>query len=368
MKKKLFKIFLLLLIASISLFSLPGCNEESNQSRDKKFDNITEQNVSHYIADQIYEASIFSVEESVLLLNESIIELCKPQTKIRLMDDLLLAQKRWKEAIVLWRESRSYQISPIKSLYVYRQIDQLPINTTVIDAVLKEPSLHPGKEERTIFGFGSIEYLLFADNNSQMALSRFKEKHNCLLLKEMAIDLTENIIKIKKYWNQAPDGAKHQFKEVTGKFYLDQKEVTTNIVAQMLNSLEMIVWHKIGLPANFFRGDPDFKKLDAWRSQYSLNNIKAIFLGVDKVYGDINTMGLYHLIYAKDKNLANRISDHFDHINSLLDKLTLPIEMNYDNPPDELEAVFHELQELQNDLTEMAKVLELKLVFEEDGD
>ena len=368
MKKKLFKIFLLLLIASISLFSLPGCNEENDQVRDKKFDNVTEQNVSHYIADHIYEPSIFAVEESVLLLNESIIEFCKPQTKDHLMDALLLAQKRWKESIVLWRESRSYQISPIKSLYVYRQIDQLPINTTVIDAVLKDPSLHPGEEERTIFGFGSIEYLLFADNNSQMALSRFEEKSNCLLLKEMVIDLTENIIKIKKYWNQDPDGAKHQFKEVTGKFYLDQKEVTTNIVAQMLNSLEMIVWHKIGLPANFFRGDPDFKKLDAWRSQYSLNNIKAIFLGVDKVYGDINTMGLYHLIYVKDKNLANRISDHFDHINSLFNKLTLPIEKNYDNPPDEFEAIFHELQELQNDLTEMAKLLDLKLVFEEDGD
>ncbi len=356
-----------LLSTTIFCTFIVACDQEKQQSK-SQFKDVTEQQVAHYIADNIYQPSVFAVNESVLLLNESIIELCHPQTKESLMDSLLQAQIYWKESIALWRESRAYQISPIKSLYVYQQVDQLPVNTIIIDAVLKDASVHPGEKERSIYGYASLEYLLFADNDAKAALTQLKDKQTCQFLKNTAVDLAKNIKKIKKYWLTEPDGAKQQFKEAKGKFYLDQKEVTTNIVAQMLNSIEVVVWHKMGLPSNFFRGNPELTKLDAWRSQSSLSNIKAVISGVDKIYGDIETMGIYHLIDAKDKKLANSIRSHFDHINLLLDKLTLPIEEGFNDPPDEFEEIFHELQELQNELTEMAKELELKLVFEEDGD
>lgn len=356
-----------LLTAAFFCTFLVACEPEKSQAK-SQFKDITEQAVTHYIADYIYEPSIIAVQDNALILNNEIIELCRAGNDKDRMKYFLLSREQWKKAILSWRESRAYQIAPIKSLFVYRQVDQLPMNTIIVDAVLKKPTLHPGNEERSIYGYATIEYLLFFNGDENEAFQKLKDENVCHFLENTAHDLSKNISKIKKYWLELPDGAKAQFTEVKGKFYLDQKEVTTNVVAQMLNSLEMLIWNKIGLPANFFRGEPDPKKLDAWRSQYSLNNIKAIINGIEKVYGDTNSLGIYHLIYAKDKSLANSIKEHFEHINHLLDELTSPIEVNLNNPPDEFEEVFHELQEVQNEITDMAKILELKLVFEEDGD
>ena len=301
------------------------------------------------------------VAEKAEILQKNAQILCENKNK----KSLEKAQNSWKAAYFSWRAASPYLVGPADELKLDYKLGGWKSNDTIMEAVTSSNEYDYLRDNIEMRGYAAAEYILFVPQDATAVTTTERCSHLIDVTEEIA-DLTK---KAKEKWD-------NNFKEgfITagnGLPYMVPGDALSLVVAEILNTTEVLLRDRIGLPSNFFNGEAHPELLEAWHSKSSLNAIKAAFNGLKtSLNGDANA-SITQLIATRDglthkKNpaLAKNIEKHLEKIQKILNNLSNEgpnLHSAIANDPATLKKLYKQLQKLQENLEQTVLALELDI-------
>lgn len=280
--------------------------------------------------------------------------------------DLDAARQAWREAYRAWREAVPFLYGPAKRLEVRRHLETWPVNEPVLDASATTPDVSADPNDRTIRGYGAVEYLLFTAGDATEASAPLR----CAYLRELTGEIaTRRTGQVRAAWAEA---FRSEFVSAgDGEPFLTEAEALSLAYAQLLNVTEDVLRDRIGVASGFFVEPPRPEYLAAWRSGETVPAFQTTLAGLREALEADGEASLTRLVAtrdgvveAKDPQLAQAIGQQLDRITATLDRLAAETPDLHGTIQEEhqvLRPLYQRLQSLQEQLVEASLVLELDI-------
>lgn len=284
--------------------------------------------------------------------------------------DFLQAQQAWahlQPMLIgpLAEGNRTWQVQfwPDKKNLVGRQVDQLVNAQPPIDAA------NLAKASVVVQGLSAYEYILF-DARLDLADPRQKARY-CPLLEaigEHQKSLAETVL---DQWNK-DQGMLWQMSHFPNPRYADAHEAIADLLRAQVTALDTLK-KKLGTPmGRMNKGIAQPMQADAWRSQASLQNVRASLSAAQAVWAGADDRGLRSLLSRDQQPLAERIDSAFAATKDWLINNQQPLAELLTNAErrQHLETLYDRLNTLHRlQEGELAKALAIPLGFNaNDGD
>ncbi len=291
------------------LFVILGCTkkEKNNDGYDQTIllKNISDNFISKGISDFKIKATTLNGAVKNYLVSKSDL-------------DLQTAQSKWKSVIDVWRICELFNIGEIKTSFLYNRIDSWNADTADINFIIKNSStisksLIELKPSNNV-GIYALEYLLF--ENSLEKGKGFYE-----YLEALANDLEDQSEKLNSLWETT---YKTNFTNSKG---LSLSASVSAILNYQPIICEEILRDKISIPLGYYNYiDFDVKKLEAWRSRYSLEIISGTFYALKNLYYGADGEGFDdYLLFIGNKAVNKKAALYFDETEGILKDIKGPL-------------------------------------------
>jgi uncharacterized protein len=294
----------------ISLSSLSQA--EPSEADWKAFNNAT---VNHFII-PAYQ----SLSSSAQALNKSTQTLCQLPTTDALkysqeqfhltMDDWQSIQNIAFGPIEFSMRSHSLQFWPDKKNHIGKQLGVLLHSNN--PELLRDNAFQ--KASISVKGLPAIERLLF----SKTALEDLKENDfQCQVLTTISQNVQNISIALHNEWQEHMRSQFADAKQLDG-YFEDDIDAATAILKTIIEPLEVIRDLKLKRPLGSAFGKEKAKRLESWRSERSLRNIKLNIHSLQQMF-----IGLEALLPAKS---FTKISQHYEQLNKTVQQINAPLE------------------------------------------
>jgi uncharacterized iron-regulated protein len=226
--------------------------------------------------------------------------------------NLDITRNAWRDTRVPWEKSEGFLFGPVDTKGIDPAIDSWPVNKIDLDAVLN------GSDALTesfidalageLKGFHTIEYLLWGeDGNKEIADFTAREF-------EYLLSVTENLkLKTQILSDSWVPGGDNYVSNLTAagtssSIYLTEKSALQELVQGMTAIADEVANGKINDPLSL----QDISKEESQFSHNSKNDFANNIRSISNVYNgkfNVDGLGIYDIIEAKDSNLADRLND-----------------------------------------------------------
>ncbi len=232
-------------------------------------------------------------------------------------------QQQWLVCAQLYVKASLYNYTPLKHKFYYQNIYNYPINTPKIEENIKEKNnfdtSYLANKSTTVKGLGSIEYLLFHEQNTTLAFDLLRtDSARVNYLIALTTETLRQANLIVDFWE---NDYKTEFENLTGSSCDDNARCLS--FNQIINSLDITKVSKIGKPAGFEKSDNiSLFLLEAYRSKNSLQLIEATLQEVEKIYS-LSPVSFSTIINQIDtsKNVSNTINTNFKKVYKAIDNI-----------------------------------------------
>ena len=235
---------------------------------------------------------------------------------------------------------------------------------------------------------GAIEYLIFhPEKENDEILAALTTEENSLQRRQFIVAVTQNVLKkvqvLDSMWSTADASQRLWFTESP----IDANSLSSplnRLTNNMVDLLNMTYKYKVGHPLGYFARlgmmnvvDPQPNRVESWGSGYSievltstLRGLSIVFNGGDQLGYDDYLESLNAQVEYEDGTLAEVINNTIETSIAQLDALGEPLEDAVLNNPDDVDAIYQELRNLNRLIVvDMANNLGITLYFNDtDGD
>ncbi|MDG1228024.1 MAG: imelysin family protein [Polaribacter sp.] len=253
------------------------------------------------------------------------------------IENLNKLQEQWLISAKAFSKTKAYNVLAIKALYYYIILYNFPIKTESIENNIAEKTNYNSdyfRNNSTVSkGLGTLEYLLYNNQNTNTALSLLKEDSYRI---DYLLGVTEDVLKqtnlLINFWESE---YKETFKKATSISCSENARCLA--FNQLINILDIIRVTKIGKPAGLEGSDSSaIESLEAYRSESSLELIKSSIEEVQNAYtnSNVNFSKIVDEI-ADSSDASNAINNSFknvfEYINAIDTSLYIAIQENNPN-------------------------------------
>ena len=319
------KKYILLILAAILIVLACKNEEENNVSTIDTFhQDYYNINISPTIVN--FKSEI----EKQIVLSERL----KNDTSIENLNKL---QEQWLISAKAFSKTRAYNILAIKALYYDIILYNFPVKPSFIEDNIAEKTIYNSdyfRNNSTVSkGLGTLEYLLYNNQNTNTALSLLKEDSYRI---DYLLGVTEEVLRqtnlLINFWES-------EYKETFIKATSISCSENARCLAfnQLINILDIIRVTKIGKPAGLEGSNSvATESLEAYRSESSLELIKSSIEEVQNAYtiSNVNFSKIVDEIAdSSDASTAinNSFKTVFGYINAIDTSLYIAIQENNPN-------------------------------------
>ncbi len=253
------------------------------------------------------------------------------------IENLNKLQEQWLISAKAFSKTKAYNVLAIKALYYDIILYNFPIKTEFIENNIAEKTNYNSdyfRNNSTVSkGLGTLEYLLYNNQNTNTALSLLKENSYRI---DYLLGVTEDVLKqtnlLINFWESE---YKETFKKATSISCSENARCLA--FNQLINILDIIRVTKIGKPAGLEGSNSSaIESLEAYRSESSLELIKSSIEEVQNAYtnSNVNFSKIVDEI-ADSSDASNAINNSFKnvfgYINAIDTSLYIAIQENNPN-------------------------------------
>lgn len=288
-------------------------------------------------------------------MHQVVDSLCAQPTE----DTLNKAQAVWRELNRSWQGAMPLLFGPADKLNVKRKLGYWPTHETVLQVVVARDTADGVRNDPSVRGIAALEMMLFG-NEGDVIASHWRIPQRCDHAQALSNEIHQLATELYSQWEQH---YQNDFKALTA------QRALSLITAEVLNTVEAILWQRLGMPANFFRGETEIHKAEAWRSQESLAGIRASLNAMHVILrGDVNSIGLVNVVVLDAPEQAKALALAVDHATHVLQPMPPSLKQAMADDLDSVEALFNAIQDTKEQLLAAATAMQLTVQFEEDGD
>jgi len=230
----------------------------------------------------------------------------------------------------------SFQFWPDKKNHIGKQLNQL-IQSNDAERLGDKFT----KTSVSIKGLPALERLLYSD---QAKSELDQNNYRCQVLMRVSRNVSEIGIALSSEWQNYMLAQFEDAAQVDG-FFEDEIDAATALLKTIVEPLEIIRDLKLKRILGSEFGKQKFKRLESWRSQRSLRNIR---LNIEVIE---DTLPMLESVLAPEG--ITTITRQLGKINALLDQIPLPLEESI-----QTESAYQQLSQLVIQLTALHKSLE----------
>lgn len=274
-------------------------------------------------------------------------------------DTQRLAQARdaWRAVNADWQAAQPLLFGVARELNLKRRLGQWPTHESVMQVIVNADTEPGVRVDASVRGVAGMEMLLF-DAPDSSDVEPWRSVPRCSHSRDVAAEIAALAQRLDSAW---------QGDYANRLTVMGQDKVLSMLLAETLNATEALLWQRLGVPSNFFRGDAQPHMLEAWRSEQSLQGVKATLDGLARVLGD-DRAGVANLLVAQHPKVARLLSEAVAATLDAADRIPPPLHRTMLRDASRVERLFDRIQDLKSAQLEAAYVLGLSVQFEEDGD
>ncbi|PHR27272.1 MAG: hypothetical protein COA36_09810 [Desulfotalea sp.] len=321
----------------------------------------TEAEVLAALATNSIDLHLSDVAKTAKQLQQASQTLCEQKDS----QSLGAARDAWINAYISWRGASPYLIGPADDLKLDYKLGGWQSNDIIMEAVTSSSEYNYLRDNIEMRGYAAAEYILFVPKDPAATTTEERCSHLLSVTDEIA-NLTGSA---KEKWD-------NEFREEfitagNGLPFMVPGDALSLVVAETLNSTEILLRDRIGLPSNFFDADARPELLEAWHSKSTLKALEAAFNGISESLAGDGKASILNLIatqdgltYKKDPALAKSIQKQLNTIKDIIAKLNkqqLNLYSELKNDPATLKQLYQQLQKLQEKIALAVLALELDI-------
>ncbi|HUH75331.1 MAG TPA: imelysin family protein [Chitinophagales bacterium] len=301
------KITLIALLLSI-LISACKKDEIEREDNSELFQAIVE-NISNNVILKTYK----DLSEKGNLLSSALKELELNKTEA----NLEAARNAWIAARSPWEQSEGFLFGPVDQEGIDPNIDSWPVNVTDLNYVLSSPNPITvdflERQDETLKGFHTIEFLLWGENGDKTIAQFTKEQFQYLA--SSAVLLSNDLNKLYDLWK--PEGGNYINQAITAgngsTIYRSQKSVIEEFSNAIAGIADEVGNGKINDPLtqnNFTLEESRFSNNSKNDFADNMRSIQNIYLG--KYLQNGNGNGLYKIIETTKPEVHQKIKKEIE--------------------------------------------------------
>ena len=346
------------LIASIACASRPA---------------VTEEEVIIGLTDGVVVPGYRAVAAESGNLRVALEDLCSAPSELA-MDR---AREAWRDTRAAWKRSEATWLGPVMDRRSVSVMDWSPTDPIRIESMLSDNPASTEEEVRgslasTQRGFGAIEYVLFGGD----ALRRLSERDmkRCAYLIALGELIESESAAILDEWSVDRNGKPPYGEYFTGR--ASASLLTSRAVADVVRTqvflVRTIVDMRLASALGLREGGPDHSSIPGGDGQNALDDLRNEVLGMWDMYAgpEGEGGGISALVLALSAETDERMRGHFENSLAAIDRVEAPLMTAIGQHPQQVQAVYDALQNLQTTLnTEVVSLLGISVGFSDtDGD
>lgn len=319
----------------------------------------SESHVLEVLATKAIDPALGEMAETALQLSQASEALCRDKEEASLSK----ARDAWREAYLSWRRSSPFLIGPAAELSLPKRIGGWRANDTLYTAITSSDDFHYMRDNIELRGYAAAEYILFSASDPVSTATDIRCGH----LLDVTREIAELTASANSRWHK-------EFREGfvnagNGQPFLIPGDALSPVVAQVLNTTEVLLRDYIGSPSNFFEKKTKPELLEAWHSNTTGAALLAAVKGIAQALEGDEPAGILTLVATKDgaankkdPALAKSIGKQLEKIEKTITELNNKhpnIHAELANNKSTLKPLYKQLQKLQDNIAKSALVLEL---------
>jgi len=296
-------------------------------------------------------------------------------------------QDQWRVTMTAWAHVQPIGFGPIEDSNLRWKLqfwpDRKDITRKKVEALIASDDVLNAKRVASasvsVQGLAALEYLLFDERASELTLYQ-QDARRCQLLTAIAERVQQVTFQLLNDWygNTDTPGYADKFAQpgAENKLYPDNNAALADLLDTLVVGAEVVKRNKLGLPITNGKGASHAKpyRLEAWRSQYSLELMRASTATLEQLYRGNGGFGLADYLAEHeevDSALLLAIDNAFKAVNEQFSLLEGPLFTQIKQPEyyAQLIELHKRLSDLQRNLSKLPESLGISLGFNSnDGD
>ncbi|WMX13982.1 imelysin family protein [Aureispira sp. CCB-E] len=334
----------LMLLISVGLLNIVACKKQADFDKKSMLTGI----INDYVLPSYQELQVD---------NQALEAACISFGNTRTMAQLEIMQNAWKKSMQSWSRVEMLVFGPGRTNYRYTQLDNTPIKSISIENSISDTtiidSIYIAGRSSYTKGLASIEYLLFDENNDQVALLGLyqtdinKDRRFAYLLN--CIKNTNALIRtIESEWRNAYGKT---LSEGTGNTSQEGIASFSNAVVHMSQTLAA---KKLAKPLGKESADqlvhPEY--LESPYAHFSWDIILYNLQGIQQMFGTTERgLGSYLTYLINDETPTNRIVEQAKKVEILIKARQLTMLDDLTGDTAAVEEIYQEMRALYTDIS-----------------
>lgn len=315
------------------------------------------------VVHQIVDAVIVPTLDDLSQQSEALAQACRVLSDDPTQENLSAAQQSWRDARAPWKRTEAFAFGPVMDLRIDVAIDQSPISSEGIDAVLaSDDAIDPAAIDElgaNRKGFHALEYLLFSERGDTEMLTLLTSDELAPRRRRMLTALADNLLtRVQELHAAWTDGRRSHSRVLTdpgddNDEYPTIKSVLDTLVNESVALSELVADSKLAAPLGLKTGGdarPDLAESPL--SDNSLADARANLVGMRDVYlGTQNGKpgeGITQLVQTNSPATDRAVRAAFTSALKALDAVPQPFSDAVVEDRERVERAFDAVSELEH--------------------
>ncbi|MEM7405577.1 MAG: imelysin family protein [Pseudomonadota bacterium] len=281
------------------------------------------------------------------------------------VEQLESSRTAWRELYLSWSHQQAVMFGPGREQGLRRHLFSWPTHAMIINAVLEPGVAEDVALNRHVRGLPAVEFMLFGDQKMPVEAGMFEHAGRCAHLDDIMSEVVKRIGAHADVWtNGFGDGfvAKNSPDSEVSRLSM--------LLAEALNTVDDILWQRLGGPAGLYGGIVQTEDLDAWRSGETLAGLEASLVTINDIVSGAGPEqpGIANLLANRNSDAASDLVRSTRDAVAIAREIEGPLAGAILDRPGTVKDLYAAVQDVQNYLIVTSEQLELAVEFEKDGD
>ncbi len=333
-----------------------------------------EQEVLISLTDSLIVPRYEAVSDAASDLRQSLDDLCMDPS-LSLWAD---ARQAWRDARAPWMRSEATWFGPVMDRRSVRLVDWPVIEPERIETMLAGDASTTEEDVRnrlasTQRGLGAIEYVLFSENSLETFQDQSSARCDYLTALGELVESETSAIAAEWAVKRTTGAAYKDFFTGRSESSLDTDQAVAELVRTQVFLIRTIVDMRLAGALGLRDGEPDTSAIPGGDGLNALGDLRNEILGMMDMYighEESDGPGISAIVAPLSSETDNRMREHFASSLAAIDAVGPPLRAAIDERPEQVQAVYDRLSELQRTLsTEVVSLLGVSVGFSDaDGD
>ncbi len=333
-----------------------------------------EKDVLINLTDSTFVPGYEAVSEATSELRRSLDSLCADPSLSLWVD----ARQAWRDARTPWMRSEATWFGPVMDRRSVRLVDWPQVEPERIEAMLIDNPAVTEDDVRnrlasTQRGLGAIEYVLFSEASLESLQDPSSTRCEYLTALGELVESETSAIAADWAVKRAAGAAYKEFFTGRSDSSLETDQAVAELVRTQVFLIRTVVDMRLAGAMGLRGGEPDPSALPGGNGHNALNDLRNEILGMRDIYvGDEESggPGISDIVLGLSSETDERMREHFASALAAIDAVAPPLRAAIQERPEQVQAVYDRLSELQRTLsTEVVSLLGISVGFSDtDGD